>query len=542
MTERRGDPEAGSGQLADCLLPERLAALARERPGECGILFVDGPEWSWSELHRRVLDHAQALQALGVGRDEPVLSWLPNGPLAVLNLLALAQLGAIYVPVNPGYRGEGLAHVIGNSGARLMIAHGELVARLEPIDRSRLETLVVIGAETPRLPGVRLLRADSLLGEGARLQPPARPLAPWDTMMVVYTSGTTGPAKGVLSSFRHAHAAVLGFRNVGPRDRNLTTLPMFHVGGVWGILWAVYHGGSVVLATHFRTQEFWSIVKRYRITTTGLLGSMVDFLVGQPVGDDERGHGLASVLVAPYGPSALRFVERFGVDVYTEFNMSELAVPMFIGPNPQAVGTCGVASPGTTLRLVDANDIEVPEGAVGELLVRMDEPWTISHGYHNDPAATARAWRNGWFHTGDLFRRDAAGHYFFIDRATDSIRRRGENISAFEVEAGLRRHAAIAEAAAVAVPAPGGNEQEVMAVIRLAEGATLEPGALLEFLRPLLAPHMLPRYVRFVSDFPRTPTQKIEKFRLRAQGITTDSWDRERAGVQVRRDALEQRG
>jgi carnitine-CoA ligase len=542
MTEQRGDGGAGGDRLADCLLPVRLAALAHEKPDAPGIFFVDGPEWNWPELHRRVRDHAQALQALGVGRDEPVLSWLPNGPLAVLNLLALAELGAIYVPVNPGYRGEGLAHVIANSGARLMIAHGELVARLEPIDCARLETLVVIGAESPRLPGVRLLRADSLAGDGARLQPPSRPLAPWDTMMVVYTSGTTGPAKGVLSSFRHAHAAVLGFRNIGPRDRNLTTLPMFHVGGVWGILWAVYHGGSVVLATHFRTQDFWAIVKRYRITTTGLLGSMVDFLIGQPVAAGERDHGLASVLVAPYGPSALRFAERFGVDVYTEFNMSELAVPMFIGPNPQAVGTCGVASPGTTLRLVDANDIEVPEGAVGELLVRMDEPWTISHGYHNDPAATARAWRNGWFHTGDLFRRDAEGHYFFIDRATDSIRRRGENISAFEVEAGLRRHPAIAEAAAVAVPAPGGNEQEVMAVIRLAEGAALEPGTLIEFLRPLIAPHALPRYVRFVSDFPRTPTQKIEKFRLRAQGITTDSWDRERAGVQVRRDALERRG
>ena len=183
------------------------------------------------------------------------------------------------------------------------------------------------------------------------------------------------------------------------------------------------------------------------------------------------------------------------------------------------------------LRLVDAHDIEVAEGATGELVIRMDEPWTTSHGYQNDAAATARAWRNGWFHTGDLFRRDAAGLYYFIDRATDSIRRRGENISAFEVEHGLRRHPAIAEAAAVAVPAPGGSEQEVMAVIRLNPGAALEPAALLAFLRPHLAPHMLPRYVRFVADFPRTPTQKIEKYKLRAAGITPDSWDRDSAGV-----------
>jgi crotonobetaine/carnitine-CoA ligase len=528
-------------ETASELVPDCLQRLARELPGEPAIFFVDGPQWSWSQLHRRVCDHAQALQALGVQRDEPVLSWLPNGPLAVLNLLALAQLGAVYVPINTGYRGEGLAHVIANSGARLMIAHGELVARLESVDCARLETLVIQGDETPHLPGVQCLRTEALIGDGSQLQPPARALAPWDTMMVIYTSGTTGPSKGVLCSFRHAQAAALGFRNVGRGDRNLAMLPMFHVGGVFGVLWAMFHSGSVVMTTHFRTQDFWSIVKRYRVTTTGLLGSMVDFLLDQPVMEGEREHGLTSVLVAPYGPAGLRFAERFAVDVYTEYNMSELAVPLFIGPNPRTVGTCGVAAPHTSLRLVDQHDIEVPEGAVGELLVRMDEPWTISHGYHNDAAATAQTWRNGWFHTGDLFRRDAAGQYFFIDRAKDSIRRRGENISAFEVEAGLRQHPAIAEAAVIGVPAAVGGEQEVMAVIRVAAGAMLEPAALLDFLRPLIAPHMLPRYVRVVADFPRTPTQKIEKYRLRGQGVTADSWDRERAGVSVRRDVLEQR-
>jgi crotonobetaine/carnitine-CoA ligase len=334
---------------------------------------------------------------------------------------------------------------------------------------------------------------------------------------------------------------VMGFRNVGPGDRNLTVLPMFHVGGPWGLLWAIHHGGSVVMAERFRTQDFWSIVRRYRITTAGLLGAMVDFLVNQPVAPDELAHGLASVVIAPYGAAALEFARRFRVDVYTEYNMSELSVPLFAGPNPQVVGTCGVPAPGVTLRLVDAHDHEVAEGAVGELVLRMDAPWTISHGYHNDAAATARAWRNGWFHTGDLFRRDAGGHYHFADRATDSIRRRGENISAFEVEAGLRRFPDVVEAVAIAVPAPGGSEQEVMAVMRMNEDMTPDPVALLEFLRPLLAPHMLPRYVRYVDDFPRTPTLKIEKYKLRAAGVTADTWDREAAGIVVRGERLERR-
>jgi len=532
----------GGEHAREELVPRCLARLAREKPDAAAILFVDGPAWTWSEVLARTRAHARGLQRLGVRQGDCVLSFLPNGPLAVLNLLALAELGAIHVPVNAALRGAALEHVIASSGARLMIAHGGLVARLEGIDRALLRQLVVVGEETPDLPGVELLRAEVLCGDGAALAAPERPIAPWDTLVVVYTSGTTGPSKGVLSSSRHLHAAALGFRNVGPADRNLTLLPMHHVGGIIGVLWAVYHGGSVVLAERFRTPDFWSLVQRYQITTTGLLGSMVDFLLGEPVRDDEHAHGLRSVLVAPYGPAALQFAGRFGVDVYTEYNMSELAVPLFAGPNPAAVGGCGTVARGVTLRLVDEHDIDVAEGATGELVLRMDEPWTISHGYHNDAAATARAWRNGWFHTGDLFRRDAAGNYFFVDRAKDSIRRRGENISAFEVEHGLRRHPAVAEAAAVGVLADEGGEQEVLAVLRLTEGAAFDPAAFLDFLRPLLATHMLPRYVRVVEDFPRTATQKIEKYRLREQGVTADTWDRQAAGVQVRADRLERRG
>jgi crotonobetaine/carnitine-CoA ligase len=523
-------------------LPELLAQRARERPDTEAVVFVGGPAFSWSQLQRRVRDHAQALQRLGVAQGDCVLSWMPNGPLAVLNLLALSYLGAVYVPINTSYRGALLEHVLANSGARLMIAHGALVPRLEGLGLAALETLVVVGPERPALHGVRLEGEAALAGDGRQLAPPSRAVAPWDTLMIIYTSGTTGPSKGVLSSYRHVRAAALGFRNVGPGDRNLTVLPIFHVGGVLGLLWALYHNGNVVMAEGFRTSQFWPLVARHRITTTGLLGSMVDFLLSQPVLEGERGHGLRNVLIAPYGPAAIAFGERFGVDVYTEFNMSELSVPLFAGPNPGVAGTCGLPAPGVTLRIVDAQDIPVPAQSVGELILRMDEPWTISHGYHNDAAATARAWRNGWFHTGDLFRQEPSGHYHFVDRAADSIRRRGENISAFEVESALRQHPWIAEAAVVGVAAPQGSEQEVLAVLKLGPDAAFDPRQLIEFLRPRLPHYMLPRYLRLVEDFPRTPTQKIEKYRLRAAGITADSWDREAAGIAVRGERLEWRG
>ncbi|MET0292512.1 MAG: AMP-binding protein [Steroidobacteraceae bacterium] len=528
--------------MTDVDLGARLAQLARDHGADEAVTFVDGPSWTWRELQAAVQGHAAGLQSLGVKQGEFVVSWLPNGPLAVLNLLALAQLGAIYVPINTGYRGGVLAHVLENSGARLMIAHGSLVSRLEGLPLANLREIVVIGEERPALAGIDWHDASRLRGDGAVLRAPERAVAPWDTLMVIYTSGTTGPSKGVLSSHRHACCAALGFRNVGPGDRNLTSLPMFHVGGVLGVLWALLHRGTVVIAESFSTSRFWEIVARHRITTTGLLGSMVDFLNAQPVRVDEQRHTLRNLLVAPYGPPAIEFARRFAVGVYTEFNMSELSVPLFVGPDPGIVGTCGLPAPGVTLRIVDANDEPVADGTVGELVLRMDRPWTISHGYLNDPVATARAWRNGWFHTGDLFRRDDVGHYHFVDRVADAIRRRGENISAFEVENGLREDARIADVAVVAVPAPGGSEQEVLAVVTMREGHAFEPASLLETLRPRLAPFMLPRYFRSMTELPRTPTQKVEKHRLRAEGITADTWDRESAGVRVGRDRLEQRG
>ena len=523
-----------------CVLPGLLAWRAAERPGQTAIIFPEGESWSYAELEARVLERAAGLRALGVRQDDYVLSWLPNGPHAVLTFLALGKLGAVYTPINTAYRGGVLAHVLANAGARLMIAHGGLVQRLAEVDRARLEAVVVIGGERPALPGIRLIDEEALSGPAGEAPEPERRLRPWDTQMVIYTSGTTGPSKGVLVSYRHAYTAALEFRNVGPGDRNYTALPMHHVGGPYGIQWALIHGGSVVLAESFRTQAFWEIVRRHRVTTTGLLGAMVRFLLSQPPSPADRDHPLKTVIVAPYDEAALQFAARFGVEVYTEFNMTELSVPMFAGPEPLPPGACGRLREGLEARLVDGHDVEVGPGAPGELVLRADEPWTLSHGYLNDPAATARAWRNGWFHTGDLFRRDDDGVYYFLDRAKDALRRRGENISSFEVESAVLLHPAVREAAVIAAPGIGG-EDEVMAVIALEPGAGLAPAALLDFLQPRLPHFMLPRYVRILPELPKTATHKVEKHRLRAEGVGADAWDREAAGVQVRADRLQRR-
>ena len=518
-----------------------LAELAGKRPDDPAILFVDGPEWTFGELRRRVLEHAAALQALGLGEEDRLASWLPNGPLAVLNLLACAELRAVFVPINTAYRGAVLEHVLRKTSARLMIAHGELVERLEGLDLGRLGTLVIDGDQRPAFNSSTLGRTvgrEALAPKRPSPEPPSRSPAPWDVQMIVWTSGTTGPSKGVLSSYRHTTRGALGFAHVGPGDRTLTSLPMFHVGGVYGVLWTLYHGGSTVLTSGFSTSQFWPLVKRYGIDTTGLLGAMVDFLNAMPPFEDERDHGLKNVLIAPYGRPAMRFAERYGVDVYTLFNMSELSVPLFSAANPGVAGTCGMPTDGIELRIADEHDIEVSPGETGELLVRAADPWQVSHGYLDDAEATARTWRNGWFHTGDLFRRDDTGQYVFVDRSKDAIRRRGENISSFEVESALVQVPGVVEAVAIAVPAPEASEDEVMAVLRMADGIEPDWVETVDLLQPLLASYMVPRFFRTVSEFPRTPTQKIEKHRLRAEGITGDTWDREAAGIRMRRERL----
>lgn len=241
-------------------------------------------------------------------------------------------------------------------------------------------------------------------------------------------------------------------------------------------------------------------------------------------------------MMIPRPDNAVQFAERFGLRFWTMYNMTELNVPLMSEPDPVTSGACGRVRPGTELRLVDEFDREVAPGAIGELVVRCDSPWRLNSGYSGNPEATAQAWRNGWFHTGDAMRRDEAGNYFFVDRMKDAIRRRGENISSFEVEVEILAHPAVRECAVLAVPAA--SEDDVLAVVSTVPGAELDPAELLAFLRPRLAHFMLPRYVRVLEELPRTPTQKVEKYRLRQEGLTEDTWDREAHSIVVKSERI----
>jgi crotonobetaine/carnitine-CoA ligase len=267
-----------------------------------------------------------------------------------------------------------------------------------------------------------------------------------------------------------------------------------------------------------------------------LLGAAATFLENQPERPDDSDNPMRLVAMLPMVKDAKAWSRRFNVDLTTSYGMSELSMPIISDVNPSNSESCGKLRPGYEARIVDDHDQQVPEGEAGELILRTERPWSISPGYWRMPDATAAAWRNGWFHTGDRFRRNADGEYFFVDRQKDVIRRRGENISSFEVEAELLRHPDIREAAAIAVPSPHG-EDDVMVAVASVPGSTLTPEILFEHLRPRMPHFMLPRYIRFMADLPKTPSMRVQKHALRTEGVTTDSWDREAAGIKIKRDS-----
>lgn len=511
--------------------------FATEKPDATFVRFDDtGEEWSFAHFRELILQTALGFQSLGVGQGDHVLVFAPNSREQIRVFFALNYIGAVYVPINTAYKGRLLEHVIGVSDAKLAVVHSDLTGRLAGIGLHRLEQILVLGpgdgadAPLPVKPW-----ADCMLPSEGVLQPLKRPIEPWDPQSIIFTSGTTGPSKGVLSSYLHL------WTNAGPEtwtfirdtDRYLINSPMFHIGGMGPMYCMLARGASFALVERFETATYSQTIRNNGCTVAFLLGVMASFLEKQPAREDDAVNPLRLVLMVPLAANSESFARRFGVDVHTIFNMTEISSPIISEPNPRVRGTCGKARPGVEVRLVDENDCEVPPGKTGEMILRTDRPWGMNSGYYKNAEATAKAWRNGWFHTGDAFQRDDEGNYFFVDRMKDAIRRRGENISSFEVEAEVCAHPDVSEAAAVAVPSDLA-EDDVMVILAPVEGRSIDPAALIEWLRPRMAYFMIPRYVRVLPALPKTPSNKVLKHELRAEGVTPDTWDRDAAGIRLK--------
>ncbi len=519
-------------------LPRVLRRRA-ECHGDKAWIVTGARSVSYGEMDRQSDRLARGLASLGIAAGDTVLIMLPNAAEIILVWCALAKLGAIEVPVNTHLRGAVLAHVINNSGATTLVVDPRYCDRLEAVGDhlSGLERLVVVPGDAEdeaALPASwKTVAFETLLRDGdAPLPEEPRHC---DLMAVMYTSGTTGPSKGVMIT--HAHAfeyalSVIELLEMTSEDVYYAPLPLFHIAGQWaGVYACCIMGATVVVPENFSLSGFWDEVRRHGATCTFLLGAMANFLYRQPPRRDDADNTLERALVVPLLPETEAFKRRFGCRVSTTWGSTEVNVPMRSGFELANNRTCGrLAEDRYEVRIVDGDDNEVPPGVPGEAVVRAREPWILMAGYWNDPAATAKAWRNLWLHSGDMLMCDEAGNFYFVDRTKDAIRRRGENISSLEVEREINAHCEVLESAVIPV-ASEHSEQEVMAVVVPRPGALLEPAELIAFLAPRMAYFMVPRYIDVVAELPKTQTGKIQKFTLRERGVTETTWDREEAGI-----------
>jgi crotonobetaine/carnitine-CoA ligase len=507
--------------VADRTIPgllERQAVRYGERP----LVDAPGGTRTYAGLRDAVARRAAQLDAAGVRVGDRVALLCANRIELLELMLACGWMGAVAVPVNTALRGDGLRHVLADSAPRLLVVDAELAAHVHA------------GARPP----ARWV-TEELAPPTAGLAP--RPAAPGDIATILYTSGTTGPSKGVLGP----HAQVVTFAmaicelvEIGEEDVLFTCLPLFHVNAWSAFFQALISGARYHVTTRFSARAFWRDAAAAGATVTYLIGAMIPILLRQPPGPEDRAHRIRAVNgMAPAPDVAALARERFGIEVTECYASTEcgcvLAAPLGAG----RPGWMGRAIDGYEVRVVDADDAELPADTAGEMVVRAAEPFALFQGYFGAAEATVGAWRNLWFHTGDRVVADADGWLRFVDRTKDAIRRRGENISSFEVESVLRGHPAVDDVAAFPVPSDLGEEDDVMVAIVVADGAALPPLELVRWCEPRLAYFAIPRYVDTVDALPLTENGKVRKVVLRERGVGPDTWDLERSGHRPGRPA-----
>jgi crotonobetaine/carnitine-CoA ligase len=504
-----------------------------------------GAQYSFADVDTHACRLANGLAALGVKHGDTVVTLLDTCPDAIFIWLALNKLGAISVPVNTALKGEFLRHQVGDAGAQLVIADPDYAQRLAAVS-ARLpdvRTLVVRG-DIPALSEFRntVLPWSAILSDD-RTDPDVE-VKPGDLAMLVYTGGTTGPSKGCMISHNYCYVfckQMLRMTNRNADTHTWTPLPLFHMNAVCStIMVNMMVGARVSLYPRFSVSNFWPEIERTKATEVSILGAMFPMLANAPDNDAmQRCRGqLNAAWGSPFPPAIqAQWKARFGLR-YTAsgcFGLTECSL-MTVLPygTPDKPGSSGMRNEWFDLRIVDDDDNELPAGTPGEAIVRPRMPGIMFDGYWKRPEDTLKVMKNLWFHTGDIGKIDADGYFYFVDRKKDYLRRRGENISSFEVENAFRVHDAVEDVAAHAVLDKLG-EDELKVTIILKAGAVLEEEALCRWAIDQLPYYAVPRYIEFRTQFPRSPVGKVQKFELRDEGVTASTWDREKSSIVMKK-------
>lgn len=510
--------------------------------GDQDFLLFDRERYSYTRANQRVNELAAGLARRGLGAGDRVAFYMDSAPEVIFLALAANKLGAVWVPINSDYKGEWLSDGIVRSRPALLVTDTRHAGRVADVGEQLGPLPVACLGEQDTLAGAENFEA---LYEPGAPEPDMAAFSGGDTCAVLWTSGTTGRSKGVMQSHNVWFNAVTSANNqfgVDADDVVFSVLPLYNSAAwVTSVFRAMLSGLPLALDPSFSVSTFWQRVDFYRATQSFTLGAMHMFLWNAPRQPDDAEHCLRKLMAVPM-PAQLAepFSERFGVqlmpqglgqsEAFTLINQDgcqDLVVPP---------GSCGTPSDQLEVRLVDDAGRDVPEGEPGELWVRPREPFVIFNGYFDDEETTARAFSGDWYRTGDLLRRDAEGFYYFCDRKKDAVRYKGRNISTFEVEMAVRKHPAVSDCAAYGIPSDElESESELKLDVILKPDTALEAEALARFINDNAPYFFVPRYIEFVTALPYTPTNKVQKFRLRERGVTPATWDAQTAGFKPER-------
>ncbi len=515
-----------------------LASRAATDPQHV-VMTLEERNLTFAELDELANRMAAALQSLAVAPGSHCGIMLPNGLPFITAWFGSGRAGCVDVPVNVSLRGVLLQHQFAVAQVHVIVTDLEGLRRIREIADGLpdLRHVIVDGSPQPHVDDRFSIHSmETLL---ARAAAPEKVVAdPRDPAQIMFTSGTTGPSKGVVRS-HHADLVManktIDIMGYEPGEVLYTAFPLFHLNAKFNsVVPAMLLRGRVVLRQRFSASKFWSTCREEGVTAFNFMGAMLTILMKQPESPDDRDHAVRCAYGAPAPISIFEpFVRRFGVDLVEVWGSTELGIATHNSVGEMRPGYCGRPAEYYEVAVHDEDDLEVPDGVEGELCVRPRQPSVMFSGYHGMPEATLESVRNLWFHTGDRGVRED-GYFRFVDRMKDSIRRRGENISSWEVERVILASEKVAEAAVIGVPSEL-TDEEVMAVIVAIPGVELAPEEILDHCQDQLPHFAVPRYVKFVAELPRTPSNRVEKYQLRGAEVWRSAWDREEHGYVVAR-------
>lgn len=523
-------PAAGQVEplMRTCVWP-LLRRRAAESP-DASFFACNGETLTYAQTLDLTARVAAGLRGVGLERGDRMAVFADNGVDALIAWFGANAAGIVDVPINLESRGEHLRYLLDDAQPRAVLASAERLAEIARLTTDLPDIAIVLDGDGAHLTGYRrivsfeaLRQADSRPEDIDRIVRDTSDLA-----TIMYTSGTTGPSKGVMLP----HGYYAGFGRVmvdhyrlGGGDVVYVAQPLFHIDARWMVVSVLAARAGIVLGGKFSARRFWRDVRDCGATHFLYIGTMMWILFKQEETPDDANH---PPLVAVGSSTAWEiqdaFEQRFNVTLYEAFGMTEGATMIVNDPSGRRHGSVGRASRVVDVAVVDASDTTLPAGRDGELVLRPRYPDLMMQGYWNRPEVTRERWQNNWFHTGDLARMDSDGYVYYLGRVKDSIRRRGENVSAWEVEQALMLHPAVLEAAAIGVPSEVG-EDDVAAVCVIKTGVVVTHAELHAFVARDLPRFAVPRYIEFVESLPKTASERIAKAEVRERGLSENAWD-----------------